>query len=118
MLMPDLHTGMANKVTIYVPGTTNIDQIMDETAAKKAVERVELFLMGLFGGGVSSHLIMGTFPSSTGRSIKEPVTLVYSFAHELLPTHRETIFEFCKQLRDDLGQDAIGLEINDIFYLV
>lgn len=102
-------------VKIYIPSTINVNQEIDN---EKYVNLALSFLSSKFGGATSSPAL-GAWVSSKGDLVKESVTLAFSYAtQEQLNASIEDIYAFCLDLKKNLSQEAIALEVNNELYLV
>ena len=106
---------LSSKVTIYVPSTVDINKEIDNT---KYVDRIASKLSNYFGGATSSKAL-GYWTSPTQGLVKEKSTVVYAYCNELdLENHIEDVIEDCTELKNELSQDAIALEINGEMYFI
>lgn len=102
-------------VKIYVPSTVNVDQATDTTAW---VDKALSFLSVEFGGSTASKAL-GAWVATNGQLIKENVTLVVAFANSSqLESSIERVYDFCLQMKSELSQEAIALEVNNEMYFV
>lgn len=100
---------LSSRVAIYVPGTMNVNQETDNAAQ---VERVMAKLSEWFGGATASDARGGWLSQSSGLVI-EHVTIVYAFCKEAdLQSRFEDIIQLCGQIRDEMKQEAVTLEVN------
>ena len=98
-----------SKVAIYVPSTINVNEETDNTAQ---VIRIIRRLSELFGGATASDAV-GGWVAENGQTVIEKVKIVYSFCtSEMLKQHISTIIEICDELKTEMSQEAITLEIN------
>ena len=98
-----------SKVAIYVPSTINVNEETDNTAQ---VLRIIRRLSELFGGATASDAV-GGWVSESGETVIEKVKIVYSFCtSDQLKEHISTIIEICEELKTEMSQEAITLEIN------
>ncbi len=106
---------LSNSIKIYVPSTINVDK---EYYSSVYVERTLAFLSSKFGGSTSTNAL-GAWVTENGSLVKEKVTIVLSYCDPVgLEEHIESIYEFCLQIKKDLSQEAIALEINNELYLI
>lgn len=98
-----------SKVAIYVPSTLNVNEETDNTAQ---VIRIIRRLSELFGGATASDAV-GGWVAEDGQTVIEKVKIVYSFCtSDQLKEHISTIIEICEELKTEMSQEAITLEIN------
>lgn len=99
------------RVDVYVPTTRDRSTPLSADEAEKAVKETARFLSQLFGGATTISG-KGMWLSQDGSLITEPVTIVYSYARGLTRGQRKAVLSYAKQLRDDLGQEAVMIEFN------
>jgi len=98
-----------SKVAIYVPSTLNVNEETDNTAQVMNIIRK---LSTLFGGATASDAV-GGWVSESGETVIEKVKIVYSFCtSDQLKEHISTIIAICEELKTEMSQEAITLEIN------
>lgn len=98
-----------SKVAIYVPSTLNVNETTDNTAQVMNIIRK---LSTLFGGATASDAV-GGWVSESGETVIEKVKIVYSFCtSDQLKEHISTIIAICEELKTEMSQEAITLEIN------
>ena len=104
-----------HQVSIYIPTTINTDQIIDSTVY---VKKTMAFLGERFGGATSSNA-QGVWNSDHAGMVSEQVYLVVSYTtEEGLNQWANEVIEFIKDLKQELKQDAMALEINKKMILV
>lgn len=98
-----------SKVAIYVPSTLNVNEQTDNTAQVMNIIRK---LSTLFGGATASDAV-GGWVAENGQTVIEKVKIVYSFCtSEMLKQHIDNILQICEDLKREMSQEAITLEIN------
>lgn len=98
-----------SKVAIYVPSTINVSE---ETDNRKQVLNVIRRLSEMFGGATASDAV-GGWVSQTGEVIVEKVKIVYSYCtSEQLKDRIDDILAICKDIKNEMKQEAVTLEIN------
>lgn len=106
---------LSSKVTVYIPSTTDIDKPIDNTPY---VDGVASKLSAMFGGATSTPAL-GMWVSPTAGLVKEHTTIVYAYCTDAdLQEHIEQVIEICENLKTELKQDAISLEINGEMYFI
>lgn len=102
-------------VKIYVPSTISISQFFDSS---EWVDKALNLLSVEFGGATSSKAL-GAWTSQNGELIKENVTIAFAYtSQDKLESKIESIYDFCLDMKKELGQEAIALEINNELYLI
>jgi hypothetical protein len=100
---------LSSKITVYVPSTMNINEQIDNT---KQVEKTALLLSNLFGGATACP-VLGYWNSPTEGLVKEHTTMVYVYCSDKdLQEHAEKVVDYCLELKKEMKQDAIAVEIN------
>lgn len=106
---------LSSKVTVVVPATININEEIDNTPY---VDRVASVLSNLFGGATASQTL-GYWTSPTAGLVKERSTTVFSYCNQAdLEKYMDQVVDLCIELKKELAQDAIALEINGEMYFV
>jgi len=97
------------KVAIYVPSTNEVDKPTDNTEhVKDVIKRLSL----MFGGATASNAV-GGWVTSYGETVIERINIVYSFCTTTqLNDHIEDVIAICEQLKRDMKQEAVTLEVN------
>lgn len=98
-----------SKVAIYVPSTINVNE---ETDNRKQVLNVIRRLSEMFGGATASDAV-GGWVSQSGEVIVEKVKVVYSFCTTgQLKDRIDDILSICEDIKNEMKQEAVTLEIN------
>jgi len=106
---------LSSKVTVYVPATININEQIDNT---KYVDKIATLLSDCFGGSTSSAAL-GYWTSPAAGLVKEKTTIVFAYCNESdLQNNIEKVIDACTELKTELKQDAIALEINGEMYFI
>ena len=106
---------LRHKITVYVPATVDVDKAVDNTAQ---VDAAAALLSGLFGGATSSPAV-GYWLTSSGQLVKEKTTVVFAFAAEKsLEDGADKVVDFCRNLKEEMRQEAIALEIDGAMYFI
>lgn len=96
---------LSSKVTVYVPATNGVSEATDNT---EQVKKTASLLAGLFGGSTSTAAL-GYWLSPIAGLVAEATTVVFAYAE---------VVELCEELKHDMGQEAIALEINGEMYFI
>ena len=106
---------LSSKVTVIVPATKNINEEIDNTPY---VDRVAALLSNLFGGATATNTL-GYWVSNTAGLVKEKSTTVFAYCNQAeLEANIDKVIDLCQQLKEELTQDAIALEINGEMYFI
>lgn len=106
---------LSSKITVIVPSTININEEIDNT---KQVDKVATLLSNLFGGATASQTL-GYWNSPSVGLVKEKSTTVFSYCKESdLNTNIDKVIDLCEELKNEMKQDAIALEINGEMYFI
>ena len=104
---------LGSQIKIFVPSTYNVCVPMDSNVW---VDKSLNLLSACFGGATSTKAL-GAWISNTGDLVKENVTLVFAYAKEQdLEESIETIYDFCMDMKREMKQEAIALEVNGNLY--
>lgn len=103
---------LTQKISLYIP--TNVEgKIIDNSdMTKKAAS----FFSDLFGGA-SVMKISGVWNGWNGVTF-EDINLVYSFAEELDDESIDEVFQFAADMKKEMRQEAVSVEINNALYLI
>ena len=100
---------MDNKVSIYVPSTVNVNQ---RTNNKKQVMDT-IKKMSILFGGATSYKCTGGWITDSGDIVTEQVNIVYSFCDkQSLHNNLANVINICQQIKKDMAQEAVTLEVN------
>lgn len=97
------------KVAIYVPSTIDVDkEVNNEQQVLQIIKKLSL----LFGGATASDAV-GGWVANDGQTVIEKIKIVYSYCtSEQLKDNIDSILEICENLKKEMLQEAITLEIN------
>ena len=105
---------LSSKITVYVPATNGIDQAADNT---EQVKKTAALLSELFGA--TSTPALGYWMSPAAGLVAEATTVVFAYAADAaLQEHVGRVAELCEELKREMGQEAIALEINGEMYFI
>ena len=109
--------GLRERVAVYVPST--IDAVNDGSdISARMVERVAAALSEMFGGATITEG-RGAWMSAEHGLIIEQVTIIYSYCNnDALEQNAARLHELAEQIRDEMRQEAVSVEINDELYFV
>lgn len=100
---------------IYVPSTVDINKAVDNSAA---VRGCLSFLSGLFGGA-TSIAASGAWVSDSAGLVLENVTICYAFCGlRAFLRGRRAVLAYAKDLRDEMKQECVSVEIDGRLFLV
>lgn len=106
---------LSSIVKIYVPSTKEISKKNDNS---DWINKSLALLSSCFGGATASSAL-GAWVANDGRLVKEGITLVFAYAmQEALENSIDAIYEFCLDMKTELSQEAIALEVNGELYLI
>lgn len=106
---------LSQKITVYIPATINIDQEIDNT---EYVNRAATLLSECFGGATSCQAV-GYWVSPEVGLVKENTTQVFAYAaDEDLKKHLDKVVNFCMEIKEELKQDAVALELNNEMFFI
>ena len=106
---------LSSKITVYVPSTTDINKPIDNT---KYVNGIAEMFSDYFGGATSCDAL-GYWTSPICGLVKERSTMVFAYCNDVLLNAKiENILDYCENMKRELNQDAIALEINGEMYFV
>jgi hypothetical protein len=102
-------------LAIFVPSTMEVNQVTDNSVQ---VQAALSFLGNLFGGATSSDAD-GVWRSEDSGLVTEKVTIVRTFvAKKALESHLDDVIGFATELKQEMKQEAIALDIDNQLILV
>lgn len=102
-------------IKIYVPSTTNVDQCADTS---EWIDKTLSLLSASFGGATCTQAL-GCWISNQGNLVKEDVHLCYAFFREAdLKKHFDAIYDFILEMKRELSQECIAMELHGKLYLI
>lgn len=106
---------LPQRVALYVPSTTETDKPTDNAAQ---VERVAREFCGWFGGATAQPSA-GYWLSDTAGLVREAVTIVFAACtaaqlRERLPD----VLNLAQQIKQDMAQEAVSVELNGTLYII
>ena len=108
-------TKLDNNIKVYVPSTTDVDKKVDTS---KQIDNTLTLLSSKFGGSTSTKGT-GTWVSETSGLVKEEVTICESYCTgSALKNSLTEVIEYCEDLKKELSQEAISLEVNNKLYFI
>jgi hypothetical protein len=103
------------KISIYVPSTVNVNEKID---TQKNVIDVSKKLASIFGGSTAIKT-NGNYISNDGILVTEEITVVYAFCTtEDLEKNEDEIIAICENLKIELKQECIALEVSNKMYFI
>lgn len=110
------HLGRTNQIGVYIPATIEGETSIDP---QSFVDRTLLFFKAQFGsaGGYPAHTITQT--ERRAGLVGENIHIVQTFVTKSdMDRHLGAVLTFVEQLKTDLNQEAMALEINHNIMLV
>lgn len=105
------------RIAVYVPGTVNAARA-DTAAAQRMTDRAAAQLSRLFGGATITAAD-GAWVSDVHGLIREQINIVYSFAlAEQIDAAAGEILALAEQIKNEMQQEAVSVEIGGALYLV
>ena len=106
---------LRHRVAIYVPGTNGVNTAADNA---RYVKMAAAALSNLFGGATATPAI-GYWMSDAAGLVEEKTTVVYAYAAGAdLERGLDVVIDFCADMRADLQQEAVSLEIDGSLYFI
>ncbi|MCB0034495.1 MAG: cyclic nucleotide-binding domain-containing protein [Anaerolineales bacterium] len=107
--------GRTNQVSLFIPTTVDVDKEIDTS---RYVQNALAFLGELFGGATSSEA-QGVWNSDEVGLVAERVFIVRSYATKsALDKHLPHILNYVEQIKDELSQEAMAVEVNQKLMLI
>ena len=106
---------LPERVALYVPSTQDVTHATDNTAQ---VERVAREFCGWFGGATAQQSA-GYWISDTAGLVREAVTIVYAACTAAqLREHLPDVLQLAQQIKQDMQQEAVSVELNGALYII
>lgn len=106
---------LAAKVTVYVPATVDINTEADNT---KQVDKTAEILSQCFGGATVTPA-RGYYVTDAGELVTEKTTVVFAYADTAaLEQHIDRVIQLCVDIKREMKQESVGLEINGEMYFI
>lgn len=106
---------LSQKLTVYIPATTDVNKKIDNTVY---VDKCAAMLSEYFGGATSCAAL-GYWMSPEYGLVKEATTQVFAYcADEALRDHIQDVINFCENLKVELSQECIALELNNEMHFI
>jgi len=109
--------GLSHRVAVYVPGTAG-PVAADPALADRMTATAAGRLSELFGGATIS-LAAGAWMSAEHGLIREQVQIVYSYCTaEQLEQHAADVRALAEQVKSEMAQEAVSVEIDNKLYFI
>lgn len=106
---------LPQRVALYVPGTQGTATATDNAAQ---VERVARAFCGWFGGATAQEST-GFWMSDTAGLVREAVTIVYAACTaDQLRDRLPDVLTLAQQIKQDMAQEAVSVELNGTLYII
>lgn len=100
---------LKSKVEVYVPGTVEVGTV---TNTSEYADRTARYLCEWFGGATRT-VVEGYYVTTTGNSIVEPITIVWSYCNtEQLTEHAAHVVEWAATMCRELKQESVAVVFN------
>lgn len=107
---------LSSKVAIYVPSTINVNQAFDST---QKVEETLRFMGSKFGGATSVKARGSWVNQFDSSLVIEDITICVSYTNqETLEESIEDLKKYCIEMKEQLQQQSIAIELKDSLYLI
>ena len=105
------------RVALYVPGTVDAASA-DSAAAERMTATVAGALSDMFGGATIAPA-SGAWRSDVFGLIREQINIVYAFGlREQIDAHAERLLALAEQIKKEMRQEAVSVELDGALYLV
>lgn len=106
---------LPQRVALYVPGTQGPATATDNAAQ---VERVAREFCGWFGGATAQPSA-GYWLSDSAGLVRESVTIVYAACTaDQLRDRLPDVLTLAQQIKQDMAQEAVSVELNGTLYII
>ena len=104
-------------VAVYVPSTINVNEKMSKAEVKEYTDFVLGGLSALFGGA-TAYDAKGAWNSEKGLVLEDVKVCKSYCTSEQLKAGIDRVLSLCQELKSELKQEAISLEINNKLYFI
>ncbi|MGN7382952.1 DUF3574 domain-containing protein [Paenibacillus sp. SAFN-117] len=108
---------LSHVIKIYVPSTVKGNIPITEEAQQRFVDEALTNFSEWFGGATAVDG-EGAWVDKDKTLIKENVTIVYAFAEKLDKKSIDQVVAYAKQLKEDLAQSSVSLEVDGKMYFI
>lgn len=108
---------LSHVIKIYVPSTVKGNIPITEEAQQRFVDEALTNFSEWFGGATAVDG-EGAWVDKDKTLIKENVTIVYAFAEKLDKKLIDQVVAYAKQLKEDLAQSSVSLEVDGKMYFI
>ena len=110
---------LSERVSVYVPSTTNTSHADSEAAAKMAGYTAEQ-LSKFFGGATATTTdAVGYWLSDSAGLVAENVKIIYANATaEQLDEHAAEVLALAEYIKKEMSQEAVSIEISGKLYII
>lgn len=106
---------LPQRVALYVPGTQGPATATDNA---EQVERVARRFCEMFGGATAQQSA-GYWLSESAGLVREAVTIVYAACTAAqLREHLPDVLTLAQQIKQDMSQEAVSVEVNGALYII
>ena len=106
---------LGSRIALYVPSTININKVSDNDVW---IAKTSIMFSDLFGEATATPGA-GYWVDDAAGLVSENVTIVYSYAtDEALKTGIHKVLQFAHEMKSELNQSAVSLEVNGELYLI
>ena len=103
-------------ISLIIPSTVDVNIKIDPS---KFVRKTLAFCGEIFGGATSTTKASGVWNSDAEGLVNEDVYIVMSYTtDDTLKEHLDEVFEFVRNMKEDLRQEKMAMEINKKLILV
>ena len=103
---------MLNKyIAVYIPGTTNVDQPIDQDRQQDIAAGISGQLSKLFGG-CTEYKTFGSWVDGSGNVIREPIIICKSHHNKENKAAWDLVQPIAAGLKKLLAQESITIESN------
>ena len=103
---------LSHSVTVYIPTTIHASAA-PRSKIKELRDTVKRTLSILFGGYTETIGNGGWYSNELNKIISERVYLVKAYANDIQPLQLEQVKALCNQIKAELEQEAVSLEVNN-----
>ncbi len=104
---------LSHVASIFVPSTVDVDKAIDNSGIVRSI----LAQLSEKFGGASATQVQGAWLSDSAGLVVENVTRIFCYATERETLH-DVFFNLAEELKVEMSQDSVLIDIDSVGYLV
>ena len=106
---------LSSSVKVYVPSTFEVNKTIDNS---EYVDKTLCFLSECFGGATAFEAL-GCWSSIQNGLVKENIKICVSYCDtESLNKYINSVVTHCENIKNEMKQESVSLEVNNVLYFI